>query len=45
MHYLKDWNDKKASGVSAMDISLNEELLVIAFKNNQIATLDLTKVI
>lgn len=34
LFYLKEWNDKKASGVTAMDISKNEELLVIAFKNN-----------
>ncbi|KAL4511618.1 hypothetical protein ABPG72_012463 [Tetrahymena utriculariae] len=45
LHYLIEWSDKKASGVSGMDISSNEELLVIAFKNNQVATLDLTKVI
>lgn len=34
LFYVKEWSDKKASGVTAMDISKNEELLVIAFKNN-----------
>lgn len=34
LYYVKEWSDKKASGVTAMDISKNEELLVIAFKNN-----------
>jgi len=40
---VQEWSDRKASGVSSMDISSNEELLAIAFKNNQIATLDLSK--
>ncbi len=34
LYYVKEWSDKKASGVTAMDISKNEETLVIAFKNN-----------
>lgn len=43
--YLRGWPSERNQEVCALDISSNEEQLAIAFKNNDIATLDLTKVV
>jgi hypothetical protein len=42
---LKYWSTERNAGVCAIDISSNDDLMAISFKNNDIATFDLTKVI
>jgi hypothetical protein len=38
---LKRWHTERKSGVTSMDINANEDLIAVAFKNNDIATIEM----
>ena len=45
LQFLKRWHTERKSGVTAMDISLGEDLIVVAFRNNDIATIEMSQVL
>ncbi len=43
--FLRDFESERQIGVVSMDINQREDMMVIAFKNNDVATVDLTKIV
>ena len=40
--FLKRWHTERKSGIMAMDITLTEDLIAVAFQNNDIATIEMS---
>lgn len=40
--FLKRWHTERKSGVASIDISSSEELIAVAFCNNDIATIEMS---
>ena len=45
LSFLKRWHTERKSGISAIDINTNEELIAVAFHNNDIATIEMSQVL
>ncbi|EAR88012.2 WD domain, G-beta repeat protein (macronuclear) [Tetrahymena thermophila SB210] len=43
--YVRSWTSDRGSGAVTIEISKNDDLLVVGFKNNDIATFDLQQII
>ena len=43
--YVRSWQSDRGSGAVTIEISKNDDLLAVGFKNNDIATFDLTQII
>jgi hypothetical protein len=41
LSFLKRWHTERKSGIGAIDINSNEEIIAVAFKNNDIATIEM----
>jgi hypothetical protein len=42
LSFLKRWHTERKSGVSAIDINANEDLIAVSFRNNDIATIEMS---
>ena len=45
LQFLKRWQTERRSGVASMDMSLSEDLIAVAFRNNDIATIEVSQVL